>query len=92
MYLPTQPEDSILRRHFETTVEMQRHVWLRKPPSDSTLSRHAMHLSSHHMYAASTPAKTLPPSAATADAPARQAAVEKRGLFVRLFGRFIGRT
>lgn len=41
MYLQTFPEDSILRRHFDSTTEMKRELWLQTPPSDSVLRRHA---------------------------------------------------
>lgn len=36
----TFPEDSILKRHFESTVEMKRQRWLQLPPTDSILYRH----------------------------------------------------
>ncbi|MES9941477.1 MAG: hypothetical protein ABW104_15280 [Candidatus Thiodiazotropha sp. 6PLUC2] len=36
----TFPEDSTLKRHFESTVEMKRQRWLQLPPTDSILYRH----------------------------------------------------
>ena len=40
MYIPNYPEDSVLRRHFESAAEVNRQARLREPPTDSTLRRH----------------------------------------------------
>ncbi|MEW8028827.1 MAG: hypothetical protein AB2806_13985 [Candidatus Thiodiazotropha sp.] len=42
MNISIHPEDSILKRHFNATVEMKRQIWLEMPPTDSILHRHAM--------------------------------------------------
>ncbi len=40
MHHPNFPQDSVLSRHFDSTVAMQREIWLTSVPSDSTLRRH----------------------------------------------------
>ena len=40
MYIRNYPEDSVLRRHFESAAAMRRSEWLQKPPTDSVLRRH----------------------------------------------------
>ncbi|MCP4287169.1 MAG: hypothetical protein GY792_22440 [Gammaproteobacteria bacterium] len=40
MYTANFPEDSVLSRHFESTAELKRQLWLQIPPSDSVLRRH----------------------------------------------------
>ena len=42
MHAASFPEDSTLKRHFESTVEMKRQRWLQIPPSDSILRRHIL--------------------------------------------------
>lgn len=96
MYMRHIPEDSVLSRHFEGAVEMQRQIWLQKPPSDSILRRHAMSPGSHPTYGASTATDTRPSPAAqrasSSAAPVRQTAAEEKGFFARLFGLFSHRA
>jgi hypothetical protein len=40
MNITPYPEDSVLRRHFESAAEMKRQLWLKQGPSDSVLRRH----------------------------------------------------
>jgi hypothetical protein len=40
MYIPNYPEDSTLRRHFESAAELRRQERLKHPPTDSVLRRH----------------------------------------------------
>ena len=40
MYIPKYPEDSTLRRHFESAAGFRREVRLSQPPTDSVLRRH----------------------------------------------------
>jgi len=40
MYIPNYPEDSTLRRHFESAAAFRRQAWLTQPPTDSVLRRH----------------------------------------------------
>ena len=40
MYIPKYPEDSTLRRHFESAAGFRRQVRLAQPPTDSVLRRH----------------------------------------------------
>jgi hypothetical protein len=82
MYIPNCPEDSILRRHFEAAVEMNRQMWLQMPPSDSVLRRHAMSMSMH----SSSAPKTAPVSHAATPPP--KAASSGKGLIGWLRGLF----
>ena len=40
MYIPNFPEDSTLRRHFESAAAIRREARLAEPPTDSVLRRH----------------------------------------------------
>lgn len=40
MYIPNYPEDSTLRRHFESAAGFRRQARLAQPPTDSVLRRH----------------------------------------------------
>jgi hypothetical protein len=40
MYIPNYPEDSTLRRHYESAAAFKREAWLSEPPADSVLKRH----------------------------------------------------
>jgi hypothetical protein len=87
MFIPSCPEDSVLRRHFEAAVEMKRRMWLQMPPSDSILRRHATSLQSHSRTprgAAQTPAR----ASSHTPASTASAAPEKRGLIAWLRGLF----
>jgi hypothetical protein len=79
----THPEDSILKRHFDATVEMKRQMWLQIPPTDSILHRHAMSMSN---------LPTVRPSARvsrdTLPSSANPSAEDKKGLFSWLFSLF----
>ncbi len=91
------PEDSILSRHFESTVELNRQRWLQNPPSDSILRRHAMSQSNQaSMRGDSQTASrqaTSAKSASTRSSPAaaRSATTDSRGFFSRLLGYLTGR-
>jgi hypothetical protein len=85
MYIPNYPEDSVLSRHFEATVELKRQILLQTPPSDSVLRRHAMSPSSHPTTRSVTGknrAHVPPASAASRQAP------EEKGFMAWLFGLF----
>ena len=58
MYIPNYPEDSTLRRHYESAAELRRRERLQQPPTDSVLRRHFEQL--HGMTKAAVQA---PPSA-----------------------------
>jgi hypothetical protein len=40
MSIRNYPEDSVLRRHFESAAAIRRGDWLAQPPTDSVLRRH----------------------------------------------------
>ena len=40
MYIPNYPEDSTLRRHYESAAAFRRQARLAQPPTDSVLRRH----------------------------------------------------
>jgi hypothetical protein len=44
MYIPNYPEDSILRRHYESTAAFKRMAREAQPPTDSVLNRHYVQL------------------------------------------------
>ncbi|MES9970419.1 MAG: hypothetical protein ABW092_10335 [Candidatus Thiodiazotropha sp.] len=87
MYHTKHPEDSILKRHFEATVEMKRHMWLQTPPTDSILHRHAMSLSNHPSVRPS-PAARSQATRSTATAQARQVNTAKKGFLSKFFDLF----
>lgn len=87
------PEDSILKRHFDATIEMKRQIWLQHPPTDSILHRHAMSMSNHPAVWASTEVKsnitTRPVGrSAASSGPVSAAIKEKKGFLSRLFAIF----
>ncbi|MES9829597.1 MAG: hypothetical protein ABW201_15130 [Candidatus Thiodiazotropha sp.] len=91
MNISTHPEDSVLKRHFDTTVEMKRQIWLQTPPTDSILHRHAMGMSNHPAARPTTNAiDTSSPAfnRSSSTASARQAGGEKKGILSWLFGLF----
>lgn len=90
MYIPNFPEDSVLRRHFDSAVAIQRQSWLGMPPSDSTLRRHAMRPQIHPSYRASAGAAS-PAAVSVSTSPAKTTA-EKKGFLARLFGLFSGKA
>ncbi len=98
MYALKHPEDSVLRRHFESTVELNRQRWLETPPSDSILRRHAMSQSGQTIpqKGGQTVSRhsTVTGSASTRSSPtaARRPAAENRGFFSRLLGYLTGRA
>ncbi|MBT2971773.1 MAG: hypothetical protein KME56_07735 [Candidatus Thiodiazotropha sp. (ex Ctena orbiculata)] len=96
MNLPTFPEDSVLKRHFDATVELKRQTWLQSPPSDSILNRHAasMDIQSLSRSAGSTKRATPTASMAASSSAARtpQSEVEEKGFFAWLLGLFTGKA
>jgi len=89
---PNFPQDSVLSRHFDSRVAMQRDAWLKTPPSDSTLRRH----NSAPVFAAASPSGQAPrrqPARAStirhpAEAAAPAASAQGSGFFGWLFGLF----
>jgi hypothetical protein len=97
MYTLKHPEDSILRRHFDSTVELNRQRWLLSPPSDSMLRRHAMSQSAQTTirrdnHTGSRQA-SVSASASTRSSPAaaRSPKKDNRGFFSRLLAYLTGR-
>ncbi|MET0069210.1 MAG: hypothetical protein ABW096_04170 [Candidatus Thiodiazotropha sp.] len=92
MNLTTFPEDSVLKRHFEATVEMKRQTWLQRPPSDSILNRHASSMDIQSLSRSAGSAKRARPtasSAASSSAPrAPRTETEEKGFFAWLMGLF----
>jgi hypothetical protein len=86
------PEDSILRRHFDTTIEFKRQLWLQTPPSDSILRRHAKGMSGNSP--APRPSATVRKHTATAPSAATtpQTGTKRVGFFARLFDMLSGRA
>ena len=89
MYIPNYPEDSTLRRHYESAAEFQRQAWLAQPPSDSVLRRHYAQLqqSGPGRQAASA---TEEPPARTPASPSGSEKTDGGGLFGWLKGLFGG--
>ncbi|MEJ2453564.1 MAG: hypothetical protein P8103_05345 [Candidatus Thiodiazotropha sp.] len=87
------PEDSILSRHFESTVELNRQRWLQSPPSDSILRRHAMSQSNQADMRSESPTASRQATAASSPSPAavRNATTDNRGFFSKLIGYLTGR-
>ncbi len=85
------PEDSVLRRHFDSTVDFKRQLWLQTPPSDSILRRHASGLSGHTPVHHAAPAKKNSATASPATQ-SQQRPVKKDGFFARLFDLLSGRA
>jgi hypothetical protein len=88
----TFPEDSVLSRHFSTTVELKRETWLRSLPSDSTLRRHALTSNRYSQPHASDTQSVAPSSTlafvSTTEASSRQVMSEEKGFFTWLFQLF----
>jgi hypothetical protein len=85
------PEDSVLRRHFDSTVDFKRQLWLQTPPSDSILRRHAGRLDGHTPVHHAAPAKKKSATASLATQ-SQQRPAKKDGFFARLFGLLSGRA
>jgi len=95
MYIPDYPEDSTLRRHFESAAEFLRQERLKEPPTDSVLRRHyaQLHGATEAAVASAQPAssrhRTTPTlgeatlTGQTAPAPTRRGLI---GWLIRLFG------
>jgi len=81
MYMKNYPEDSILRRHFESAAALKRQAWLQRPPSDSVLRR-------HHEQGKYPPRSPMANQPNTASTPVEQPG--KGGLFAWLRGLFGG--
>ncbi len=92
MYHPTFPKDSVLIRHFDSMVEMQREAWLKHPPSDSILHRHYLAANLDANIRASQPPRKEPRRASTITHPAEASrpvtAAPGGGFFGWLFGLF----
>lgn len=92
MYHTKHPEDSILKRHFDATVEMKRQMWLQTLPTDSILRRHAMSLSSNPSVrpgsAARNNAASSPARSSSATTQTRQVNEDKKGFLSWFFDLF----
>jgi hypothetical protein len=92
MTISKQPEDSILKRHFDATVEMKRQMWLQNPPTDSILHRHAMSMSNHPALRPGSRAdagrSTGSVNRLASAAASRQINEDNKGFFSRLLGLF----
>ncbi|MES9989653.1 MAG: hypothetical protein AB2552_16280 [Candidatus Thiodiazotropha endolucinida] len=91
MNISTHPEDSVLKRHFDATVEMKRQIWLQTPPTDSILHRHAIGMGNHPAARSTTRAKDTSSPAfnrSSSTATARQASDKNKGILSWLFGLF----
>jgi hypothetical protein len=90
MYQPTFPEDSILKRHFDSTVEMKRQKWLQLPPTDSILSRHAISKNEHSRSRTEATLSTPRTKASVASVTSHpsQTRAESRGFLARFFSLF----
>ena len=87
MYIPNFPEDSVLRRHFDSTVNSNRDIWLQSPPSDSILRRHAGSGSN----GAARPGSVRGRSSHTASTSSTISSGESKGFFARLIGLLTGK-
>lgn len=89
MHSPSFPEDSILKRHFESTVEMKRQRWLQAPPSDSMLNRHIMSRQNQTVTAANPGSVAAKQSASVVSIDSSTSDVEEpKGFLARFFGLF----
>jgi hypothetical protein len=88
MYIPNFPEDSVLRRHFDSTVSSKRDIWLQSPPSDSILRRHA---AGNGINGATRPSRVRRHSTHVASASSSISSGESKGFFARLIGLFTGK-
>lgn len=75
MYIPNFPEDSTLRRHYESAAAIKRQARLAQPPTDSVLRRHYEQL---HQAAV---ASTAPTTRATPASPPIEQPSSGGGLF-----------
>ncbi len=93
MNLPNYPEDSVLKRHFDASVEIKRQMWLQLPPTDSVLNRHAVHQGGRPGSSAAPRRAAPAPAVAPASArPVPQARSEPKGFFAWLSGLFSSRA
>ncbi len=89
MYMKNYPEDSVLRRHFESAAALKRQAWLQRPPSDSVLRRHYEQWKTpQRRPRANQPASRSETRPNVASAPAEQPG--KGGFFAWLRGLFGG--
>lgn len=63
MHTPRFPEDSVLRRHFESAAAMKRQAWLELPPTDAVLRRHYEQLHQAASGTSTPQARPVPPVA-----------------------------
>ena len=64
MYIPNYPEDSTLRRHYDSAARFRREAHLVLPPGDSVLNRHYRQLHAAGTAASSASPRPQEPSAA----------------------------
>jgi hypothetical protein len=88
MYIQNFPEDSVLRRHFDSTVSSKRDIWLQNPPSDSILRRHAEANGSN---GASRPSSVRSRPVHTASTSSTVSRGESKGFFASLIGFLTGK-
>jgi hypothetical protein len=88
MHVQSFPEDSILKRHFESTVEMKRQRWLEIPPSDSILNRHIMSQQNQSATASSPVSAAKQSASVVSIAPKTNDVEEPKGFLARFFGLF----
>ncbi len=88
MYIPNFPEDSVLRRHFDSTVNSKRDIWLQSPPSDSILRRHA---NSNGSNGTNRPSRVRTRSTHMASASGSISSGESKGFIARLIDLFTGK-
>lgn len=88
MYSVSFPEDSTLKRHFESTVEMKRQRWLEIPPSDSILRRHL--LSQREQPSSSTSHESMAKTRASVVQIGSSTRIDEtpKGFLARFFGLF----
>lgn len=84
----TFPEDSILKRHFDSTVEMKRQRWLQLPPTDSILYRHASSKSAKPSRARTSTKQTVLASNKSTRSHAVAQQPESKGFLARFFSLF----
>jgi hypothetical protein len=91
MYIPNCPEDSVLKRHFNTAVNLNRTSWLLSPPSDSMLRRHAG-IGENGYVRASNRAATVRSHVPHSPPASSRRGREKRGFFARLMDLISGKA
>jgi hypothetical protein len=82
------PEDSMLKRHFDSTVEMKRQRWLQLPPTDSILYRHASSKRTKPSRAQTSAKRTASTSNTSTRLHAGQQQPESQGFFAKFFSFF----